>query len=76
MDQMSFAFRVLRDEWNSDYSERKIYELRIFDVSMVTFPANPATVAKVRSDDTDSEQAAGRSVEMAKRQIEAIPARR
>jgi HK97 family phage prohead protease len=77
MDQMSFAFRVLRDEWNSDYSERKIYELKLFDVSMVTYPANPATVAKVRSDDTqDSEQATGRSVEMAKRQIEAIPARR
>jgi HK97 family phage prohead protease len=77
MDQMSFAFRVLRDEWNSDYSERKIYELKIFDVSMVTYPANPATVAKVRSDDTqDSEQATGRSVEMAKRQLEAIPARR
>jgi len=77
MDQMSFAFRVLRDEWNSDYSERKIYELKLFDVSMVTYPANPATVAKVRSDDPqDSEQAAGRSVEMAKRQLEAIPARR
>ena len=77
MDQMSFAFRVLRDEWNSDYSERKIYELKLFDVSMVTYPANPATVAKVRSDDTqDSEHATGRSVEMAKRQLEAIPARR
>jgi len=77
MDQMSFAFRVLRDEWNSDYSERKIYELKLFDVSMVTYPANPATVAKVRSDDAQgSEQAAGRSVEMAKRQLEAIPARR
>jgi HK97 family phage prohead protease len=77
MDQMSFAFRVLRDEWNSDYSERKIYELKLFDVSMVTYPANPATVAKVRSDDTqDSEQATGRSVEMAKRQLEAMPARR
>jgi HK97 family phage prohead protease len=77
MDQMSFAFRVLRDEWNSDYSERKIYELKLFDVSAVTFPANPATIAKVRSDDTqDSEKATGRSVEMAKRQLEAIPARR
>ena len=77
MDQMSFAFRVLRDEWNSDYSERKIYELKLFDVSMVTYPANPATVAKVRSDDNqDSEKATGRSVEMAKRQLEAIPARR
>jgi hypothetical protein len=76
MDQMSFAFRVLRDEWNGDYSERKIYEFKLFDVSMVTYPANPATVAKVRNDLQDSEKATGRSVEMAKRQLEAIPARR
>jgi HK97 family phage prohead protease len=76
MDQMSFAFRVLRDEWNDDYSMRKIYELKLFDVSMVTYPANPATVAKVRNDTQVSEQASGRSVEMAKRQLAAIPARR
>jgi HK97 family phage prohead protease len=76
MDQMSFAFRVLRDEWNDDYSMRKIYELKLFDVSMVTYPANPATVAKVRNDAQVSEQASGRSVEMAKRQLAAIPARR
>ena len=76
MDQMSFAFRVLRDEWNDDYSKRKIYELKLFDVSMVTYPANPATVAKVRNDAQVSEQASGRSVEMAKRQLAAIPARR
>ena len=76
MDQMSFAFKVLRDEWNSDYTERKIFELKLFDVSMVTYPANPATVAKVRHDETVSETASGRSVEMAKRQLEAITARR
>jgi HK97 family phage prohead protease len=77
MDQMSFAFKVLRDSWDTAYEVRTIQEVKIFDVSMVTYPANPATVAKVRSDDTqDSEQATGRSVEMAKRQIEAIPARR
>jgi HK97 family phage prohead protease len=77
MDQMSFAFKVLRDSWDPAYEVRTIQEVRLFDVSMVTYPANPATVAKLRSDDTqDSEQAAGRSVEMAKRQLEAIPARR
>jgi len=77
MDQMSFAFKVLRDSWDPAYEVRTIQEVKLFDVSMVTYPANPATVAKVRSDDPqDSEQAAGRSVEMAKRQLEAIPARR
>ena len=77
MDQMSFAFKVLRDSWDAQYNVRTIHEVKLYDVSVVTYPASPATVAKLRSDDTqDSEQAAGRSVEMAKRQIEAIPARR
>lgn len=77
MDQMSFAFKVLRDSWDSAYEVRTIQEVKLFDVSMVTYPANPATVAKVRSDDAQgSEEASGRSVEMAKRQLEAITARR
>jgi len=77
MDQMSFAFKVLRDSWDAQYDVRTIHEVKLYDVSVVTYPASPATVAKLRSEDTTgSEQAAGRSVEMAKRQIEAIPARR
>lgn len=77
MDQMSFAFKVVRDSWDPQMNVRTIQEVKLFDVSMVTYPANPATVAKVRSDDTqDSEKATGRSVEMAKRQLEAISARR
>jgi HK97 family phage prohead protease len=77
MDQMSFAFKVIRDSWDSQYNVRTIHEVKLFDVSAVTFPANPATILKVRSDDTQgSEQATGRSVEMAKRQLEAITARR
>jgi HK97 family phage prohead protease len=77
MDQMSFAFKVLRDSWDAQYDVRTIHEVKLYDVSVVTYPASPATVAKLRSEDTtSSEQAAGRSVEMAKRQIEAIPARR
>jgi HK97 family phage prohead protease len=75
MDQMSFAFKVIRDSWDAQYDVRTIHEVKLFDVSAVTFPANPATIAKVRSDDTQgSEQATGRSVEMAKRQLEAITA--
>jgi hypothetical protein len=77
MDQMSFAFKVLRDSWDAQYDVRTIHEVKLFDVSMVTYPASPATVAKIRSEDAQgSEQATGRSVEMAKRQLEAITARR
>lgn len=49
VDQMSWAFRVIRQEWNGDYTERQILEAQIFDVSAVTFPANPATIIGVRS---------------------------
>lgn len=44
VDQMSWAFMVTRQQWNSDYTERTILETRMFDVSAVTFPANPATI--------------------------------
>lgn len=49
-DAMSFAFRVLRQEWNDDYTERRILELKLYDVSVVTYPANPATVIQVRNE--------------------------
>lgn len=49
LDQMSFAFKVTRQEWNEDYTDRTIREAQLFDVSVVTYPANPATVADMRS---------------------------
>jgi HK97 family phage prohead protease len=52
LDEMSFTFRVTRNEWNDDYTERTIaeYDLSVAgaDVSVVTYPANPATVAAIR----------------------------
>lgn len=51
VDEMSFAFKVTRQEWNDDYSERWIHECRLFDVSAVTYPANPATTIKLRAAD-------------------------
>lgn len=50
VDQMSFAFIVLRQEWNGDYTMRTITELQLFDVSAVTYPANPATIIGTRAD--------------------------
>lgn len=51
MDQMSIGFRVTRQEWNGDYTERLIREVQLFDVSVVTFPASPTTNATLRSVD-------------------------
>lgn len=48
LDEMSFAFQVLRQEWNADYTERLIREVKLFDVSLVTYPANPAASAYLR----------------------------
>ncbi len=48
LDQMSFAFQVTRQEWNEDYTQRFIRELKLFDVSVVTYPANPSTSVKLR----------------------------
>lgn len=50
VDQMSFAFSVTRQEWNDDYTDRTIREVRLYDVAAVTYPANPATIIGVRAD--------------------------
>jgi HK97 family phage prohead protease len=53
LTEMSFAFSVTRQEWNDDYTQRWIRELKLFDVSVVTYPANPATTAKLRAADLE-----------------------
>lgn len=50
LDAMSFAFAATRQEWNDDCTERFITEVKLFDVSVVSFPANPATVVQVKRD--------------------------
>lgn len=51
VSQMSFGFRVVKDEWNKQNTkmpERTLLEVRLFDVSPVTFPAYPQTSVSVR----------------------------
>lgn len=45
VDQMSFGFRVVRQEWSPDYDERSMVELNLDrgDVSAVNYGANPST---------------------------------
>jgi HK97 family phage prohead protease len=54
-DQMSFAFRVTRQEWNDDYTERRITEVALYDASLVTYPASEATVAQMNAAHPDTE---------------------
>jgi HK97 family phage prohead protease len=50
VDQMSFAFRVIRQKWNDDRSERTLTEVSLADgdVSVVTYPAYPTTSVEAR----------------------------
>ena len=51
INQMSFGFQVLKDSWEhkkGQPSVRTLLEVKLFDVSVVTFPAYPQTSAGVR----------------------------
>lgn len=49
VNAQSFGFSVVRDEWSKDYAERRLLEVRLHEVSIVTFPAYKATSATVRA---------------------------
>jgi hypothetical protein len=53
VDAMSFGFTVPRggDSWSEDGSSRTLNSVRLHEVSVVTFPAYPATSASVRAID-------------------------
>ena len=50
VDQMSFAFRVIRQKWNEDRTTRVLTEVSLADgdVSVVTYPAYPTTTVEAR----------------------------
>jgi uncharacterized protein len=73
-DAMSFAFTVVRQEWNADYTERFITELRLWDVSVVKWPANPATHIHARA--AAPAPIAGFPLALAQRQADALRLRR
>jgi HK97 family phage prohead protease len=50
VDQMSFAFRVIRQKWSEDRTRRVLTEVSLSDgdVSVVTYPAYPTTKVEAR----------------------------
>lgn len=78
VDEMSFAFRVIRQQWSPDYDQRDIYEVDMHrgDVSVVNFGANPATSVAMRSQDWDrmSDEDARPLFERLARRFAAAPA--
>lgn len=49
LSQMSFAFKSVKDSWSNDRQTRELKEVRLYDVSIVTFPAYEEAVAELRS---------------------------
>jgi HK97 family phage prohead protease len=52
IDSMSFGFNVIKDSWSRDGQTRTLESVRLFEVSVVSFPAYEATTAQVRSAQT------------------------
>lgn len=48
LSSMSFGFNVIKDSWSTDGTERTLKSVRLFEVSIVAFPAYAATEATVR----------------------------
>jgi len=51
IDSMSFGFNVIKDSWSADGKTRTLESVRLFEASIVSFPAYSATTATVRSTD-------------------------
>jgi HK97 family phage prohead protease len=71
MDEMSFAFRVTKQEWSPDYEQRDILEVNLDkgDVSLVNYGANPFTSGGLRS---IAREARRRGVVGSERYLEAL----
>jgi HK97 family phage prohead protease len=52
IDSMSFGFNVIKDTWSRDGQTRTLDSVRLFEVSIVSFPAYESTTAQVRSQPT------------------------
>jgi len=59
VNQMSFGFQAVRDQWEENRDEdtvtRTLLEVRLFEVSVVTFPASEETSASLRAIDKAKE---------------------
>jgi HK97 family phage prohead protease len=74
LDRMSFAFQVIRERWEDLEGReesfmtapvRRILEVKLYDTSVVSFPANPNTSSFVKNSD-------GMSLAEAKAELEAL----
>lgn len=57
LNKMSFGFSVIKDSWNEEMTQRTLKSVRLFEASIVAFPAYSATEAMVRSLDKAANRA-------------------
>ena len=69
IDKMSFSFRATKEEWNDTYDDRYVTELRLYDTSIVTYPANPATSAELVDEMRSALGREGRSLWLAEHEL-------
>jgi len=75
LNEMSFAFQAIKDEFDQNGQNRSVNEARLFDVSVVTYPANPWAGAKLRGldiEDLHKELVEARSGEQATEILESF----
>lgn len=53
VSQMSFAFETIKDAWNQDRTVRELREVKLHDVSIVTYPAYEETSAEIRNSNSN-----------------------
>jgi HK97 family phage prohead protease len=76
VSQMSFAFETVKDGWNKDRTVRELKEVRLHDVSIVTYPAYEETSAEMRNNQsTDTAVGTVSPISLRKAQIALARAR-
>lgn len=53
VSQMSFAFETIKDAWNQERTVRELREVKLHDVSIVTYPAYEETSAEIRNSNSN-----------------------
>lgn len=68
---MSFGFRVLTDDWRMEDGEplREVTDMRVSEVSIVTFPAYPETSVALRSLQAFQQGQIGSRIDMLAREL-------
>jgi hypothetical protein len=54
---MSFGFNVIKDSWNAEGTERRLKSVKLFETSIVVWPAYSSTEASVRGLDLVAQRA-------------------